>query len=271
MAFIEATFSALQESESDILVALLSQWEHNGIMEGQGVLKVYFQQDVFPKSDLEALAQRFSCNMSMHIVKEQNWNQKWEESFQPVIIEEFCGIRADFHPPLSNIPYELIITPRMSFGTGHHATTALMVQLISQLELHEKRVLDFGCGTGILAILAEKMGAVSILGLDNDDGAVNNALENAERNGCMQIEVKNESLDKVSSRFDCIFANINRNVLLAYMDSFPSLLTDEGLLLLSGFYTGKDEEVIKTTAGTIGLKLLREQSRDKWSALMFQK
>jgi ribosomal protein L11 methyltransferase len=271
MDYIEVGFSGLSEEHKDHLIGWLTGWNHNGILEENDLLKVYFSQDDFIENEMAALAQRFSCSFQHQIIPEQNWNSQWEHHFQPVILGSFCGIRADFHSPIKGVKYELIVTPKMSFGTGHHATTALMIRLMETLDLADKRVFDFGCGTGILAILSEKMGAGSILALDNDEWSVRNAIENAAVNSCTRIEVKNEAINQVSSQFDCIFANINRNVLLAYMKTFPMILADGGRLLMSGFFSGEDEEVVQSAVENTGLRLLSREVEENWAALLFQK
>lgn len=271
MEYIEVSFDGLNDDKKDQLVACLTAWNHNGILEEDDLLKVYFGREEFDRQEMEELAQRLSCKIALQILPDQNWNSEWEHNFQPVIFGDFCGIRADFHSPLPKVKYELIITPKMSFGTGHHATTALMVQYMSTLDILGKAILDFGCGTGILSLLAEKMGAVSVLALDNDDWSLKNAVENAETNGCTRIEVKNEAINSLSSQFDCIFANINRNVLLASMETFPDLLSERGHLLMSGFFSGEDEEMVQSAAEATGLHLRSRNNEGKWAALLFQK
>lgn len=165
----------------------------------------------------------------------QNWNAVWESGFEPVVVEGFCTVRADFHPPATETPYEVVITPKMSFGTGHHATTRLMMEQLRDLPVRDSAVLDFGTGTGVLAILAEKLGAASVLALDNDAWSVENAAENLVTNGSARVAVRAGSLEEAyGQEFDLVLANINRHILLRYFPRFAALLRPGGRLVMSG-------------------------------------
>ena len=254
-----------------MLSGLLSNYNHNGILEEDKHLSVYFAQDKFPEVDMQALAHDLSLTPEVTVIAEKNWNQEWEQHFSPVVVDDFCAVRAGFHQPISGVQYELIINPKMSFGTGHHATTFLMIQQMAKLDLKGKNALDFGCGTGILSILAEKLKAASVMAIDIDEWSIQNAQENLALNNCRHIEVKNEALTTFSCRFDCIFANINRNVLLDSMPTLSRLLPHGGFLLLSGILWEKDETVIKASAAAEGLTFIEENHKDAWAALLFQK
>jgi ribosomal protein L11 methyltransferase len=204
-------------------------------------------------------------------VPEQNWNELWESNFEPVIIEGLCTIRADFHHITVTTPYEIIITPKMSFGTGHHATTHLMMEAINHFGVKGQKVLDFGTGTGVLAILAEKLGAASITAIDNDEWAVANALENVVANGCKHIEVMQGSLEQVAeTNFNVILANINRHILMEYMDSLHDKLAPQGMILMSGLLED-DEKIIVDAAANVGLQNKSVTRRNGWISLMFSK
>ena len=198
---------------------------------------------------------------------EQNWNAVWEQNFQPVIVEDFCAVRAHFHAPISNVQHEIIITPKMSFGTGHHATTYMMMQQMRSIDFRDKTVFDFGTGTGILAILAEKLGAAKITAIDVDDWSIENAKENFERNGCNRISVSLSS-KLPQDQFDIALANINRNVILQYMEQLLTIVKQEGLVLFSGLLAA-DEEDISKAAEQSGLRKTKRLERGGWISLLF--
>lgn len=271
MNSIEARFKNIPEEQAALLAGLLSAYNHNGILEEERSLCVYFSEDNFPEADIRALAHDLNLEPELSVIAERNWNQEWEQHFSPVVVDDFCAIRADFHQPVAGVRHELIINPKMSFGTGHHATTFLMMQQMSKMDLAGKNVLDFGCGTGILSVLAEKLGAASVTAIDIDEWSIQNAKENIGLNDCQRIEVKKEPLTTFSCCFDCIFANINRNVLLDGMSSIAGLLPRGGFLLLSGILWEKDETVIKASAAAEGLTFIERNHKDTWAALLFQK
>ena len=271
MNSIEIRFKNIPEEQAALLSGLLSGYNHNGILEEDSNLCVYFAQDKFPEADIQALAHDLNLKPEFTVIAEKNWNQEWEQHFSPVVVDDFCAVRAGFHQPISGVQYELIINPKMSFGTGHHATTFLMIQQMAKQDLTGKNVLDFGCGTGILSILAEKSGAASVTAIDIDEWSIQNARENVALNDCRHIDVKNEALTTFSCCFDCIFANINRNVLSDSMPTLSRLLPHGGFLLLSGILWEKDETVIKASAAAEGLTFIEENQKDAWAALLFQK
>lgn len=204
------------------------------------------------------------------LIKDRNWNKEWEKNFEPVLIDDTVYIRAPFHVS-ENYPFEIIIEPKMSFGTGHHATTALMVRLMRKFDLKNKNVLDMGCGSGVLAILAEKMGASKIFAVDFDNWAYVNTIENIERNNCHRITVKEGTAKAIAGKtFDVILANINRNVLLSDMDKYNVSLVEGGLLLLSGILK-EDENIIRERAMMLDLKHQLTEGYDNWIAMLFTK
>lgn len=200
----------------------------------------------------------------------QNWNAEWESSFEPVIVGDFCNIRADFHQGNSNCQYEILITPKMSFGTGHHPTTFLMVQAMQNIEFSNTKVLDMGTGTGVLGILAYKLQAESVLGIDIEEWAVENAIENAQKNQSI-VEFKLGGKEQIPSEtYDVILANINRNILLDQLSKYGDVLCSGGKLLLSGFMK-EDVAVLNESASKLGLKLINENKKEQWICLVFQK
>ncbi len=212
----------------------------------------------------------FDLNFSLEEVPSQNWNEIWESSFEPIIIKKWCSILAPFHENIFDTQHTIIINPNMSFGTGHHETTFMMVETMKNLTLKKKKVLDMGTGTGILAILSKKMGAEYVEAIDIEPGAIKNCIDNAQKNS-VELVVKNggkEQLD--SATFDVILANINRNILLDQMSSYSKKITPGGKLLLSGFLI-EDEQTILKAANKNNLEILKKKNKENWLCLVFVK
>ena len=204
-------------------------------------------------------------------IEEKNWNEEWEKSFRPVVIEGFCAVRADFHDPITDVQYELVITPKMSFGTGHHATTFMLLQAMRSVPFRGKRVLDFGTGTGVLAILAERLGAGQVLAIDHDDWSIANARENIAGNGCSHTIVeKRDELTGLPGPFDIILANINKHVILEQMSAMEQQLERGGVILLSGLLRN-DLEDIENEAAKNNLSISDWVTKDGWIALKTEK
>lgn len=207
----------------------------------------------------------------VRLIEARNWNQVWESNFQPVVIGDKCRIRASFHEPDTSIPLEIQIDPRMSFGTGHHETTWLMASWLLELPVDKKKVLDMGCGTGVLAILAAKMGASQVLAADIDPVCVESTVENATLNA-VSLSSRLSDIDTLTENgFDLIMANINRNVLLEHLPSYAEKLNGGGRLLISGFYEGDDLEMLREKAEAAGLTQKGARSRNRWAAAEFRK
>src|ERR1700741_5040122 len=213
MDYVKILIENISQEQKDILIAQLSLIGYDGFEEGTNYLHAFIQADSFNEEELLDIKPKFSFDREL--IKEQNWNEKWEESFQPVEINKFCRVRANFHQPITDFTYEIIITPKMSFGTGHHATTYLMIEFMKDIDIKGKHVLDFGTGTGILAILAEKMGAANVIAFDNDEWSIRNAEENFFVNRCKSITLRKADFIDTEASFDLILANINKNVLLS--------------------------------------------------------
>jgi ribosomal protein L11 methyltransferase len=270
--YIKITFAAIHEDVRDILSGLLSQTPLTGIEEEDGEFRVYYEEPVFPSSEISTLAEKLDLHYEQETIVEQNWNARWEEHFQPVLIADFCSIRAHFHPEVKNVEHDLIITPKMSFGTGHHATTEMMVRLMKELDFREKKVLDFGTGTGVLAILAEKLGAAEVVAIDYDNWSVENAIENSIENQCRHIRVLKGSLETVQNmEVDILLANINRSVLMQYMADFPGHLSRSGYLLLSGILAEEDVDGVRHAAEQAGFQWRNQRIKNNWAAILFQK
>ncbi len=228
----------------------------------------------FTETILENLMVKDIPNQKVEInitsIKQENWNEKWESQFQPIRINEDCQIRAPFHET-SEVKFDLVISPKMSFGTGHHETTFLMANTLFEHDLNGKCVLDMGCGTGVLAILAKKLGAGDTEGIDIEDWAFENSIENAELNDVNGISFFCGDVDLLSGkRFDMILANINRNILLDHMEQYATCLESSGNLLLSGFYT-TDIEVIVGAGAKNGLKFVHSSEKNGWAMVQLTK
>jgi len=271
MQFIKITIATKTADQRELLIAQFSEMGFEGFEENDEELISYIPVHLYDKDGLDAFIKTADIGYTTEIVKEQNWNAQWEENFQPVVVEGFCTIRADFHPSNPNTPLEIIITPKMSFGTGHHATTQLMMLMMKDMDLAQKNILDFGTGTGILAILAEKLGASHIIAIDNDEWSYENAKENIKRNDCKNAAIRLCSIEEISTdNYDVIVANINRHILLGAMHIFHNKLTDKGQLLMSGLLKD-DEEIIVTKALDEGFRLHLKQEKDNWIGLLFDK
>ncbi|HMO33904.1 MAG TPA: 50S ribosomal protein L11 methyltransferase [Lacibacter sp.] len=268
--YIQVTIRGLLTGQAEILIALLSEAGFEGFEEGEDELKACIPQPAWNPGLLEEVVAPFACTCTTELLPPRNWNAEWEQQYQPVIVDGFAGVRAHFHPPLSGVEYEIIITPQMSFGTGHHATTWQMLWLMRELDLAGKTVFDFGAGTGVLAILAEKRGTAAVLAMDIDDWCIENALENAERNHCTRLEVIQGDAPPADRQFDCILANINRHILLQHMPRLANALVPGGHLLISGFYADENNLLVEAAANT-GLALQRSSQRDNWSCLQLKK
>ena len=222
--------------------------------------KDFLQIDVF---DIEGL----EIEWNTKIIPPENWNRQWEENFSPIRVGEGCVVRADFHPP-EKADYELVITPKMSFGTGHHETTQMMISFLLDLNCNNKTVLDMGTGTGVLAILAEKREAKTVLAVDNDPWCVENTLENLEMNHCQNISAQLSSTVPKKKKYDMVLANINRNVLLKQISEYAQVLASGGDLLMSGFYV-EDLGIIQNACKTEGFRFIRNLDVNNWVAAHF--
>ena len=250
----------------DILLALLTEQHFESFLETKTGLRAYIKQTDWNSTDVhQALSLMPSTFVVSHQINEipiENWNALWESSFHPIVIGDYT-VRASFHPPKTT-PYELIIEPKMSFGTGHHQTTQLMMKNALEIDMSGKSVLDVGCGTGILGILASKLGAKSVLAIDIESWCVENTLENAERNRCNHIvKAIRGDVDMVAENYDLIFANINRNTLIRHIPHYAKRLQRQGVLFLSGFYQ-TDLLAISQECNSNGLTFHSNTQFDGW-------
>jgi len=274
MDYTQVSFTN-EPSLNEVLIAWLGDIGFVMFEEAADGIEAYIP---FPEFDEMKMREALSSVSSLEnipfqisLVKDQNWNKEWESNFEPVLLSERVFIRAPFHEAGEQYQYRITIEPKMSFGTGHHATTALMIELMLQADFNKKKVLDMGCGTAVLGILAEKLGATNVLAIDIDEWAYENSLENTQRNDCRNIEVKMGDASLIgNSKFDIILANINRNVLLSDIPKYSEALNEHGRLFLSGILLS-DKEIIHTTAIASGLEYITEAGLDNWLALLFKK
>ena len=274
MSYTQYTFTVNPpEPGSDILIAMLAELE----FESFSVTDTGFEAYVQSALENEVLVKEISFDdFSFSYVRTEipkvNWNEEWEKNFNPVFVDDLVCIRAHFHPKVENIKYDIVITPKMSFGTGHHDTTWLVSKTMFELDFKNASVLDMGCGTGILAILGHQLGANAVLGIDIDDWSIENSIENATINQANDIVFKKGDasiLPSVNS-FDVILANINKNVLKKDLASYYKCLNKDGYLLLSGFFT-IDVEELKQLATTIGFNFINEYRKNEWAVMKLRK
>jgi ribosomal protein L11 methyltransferase len=244
MNYISYLFHPENEGQAEQLIALLSNQGFEGFEETDTTLKAFIAEDKFDKAEFDFVIDTFpSISYEKEIVENINWNAVWESGFEPVIVHEFAAVRAGFHQPVPGVQHEIIITPKMSFGTGHHATTFLMIEQMAGIHFTNKKVLDFGTGTGVLAILAEKLGAESITAIDNDDWSIENAKENIIANDCHHIMLEKAESIITGSTCDIILANINLNVILANLDAIKASANAGATILLSGFLSADEAQM----------------------------
>jgi Ribosomal protein L11 methylase len=260
---------------SEILIAELSEANFDTFLENENGFEAYVEGEGYDKPLVEAIHKKYqavtSVEFSFSQIAKRNWNEEWEKSYSPIAVEDKCLIRASFHAPEKKYPYEVIITPKMSFGTGHHQTTYLMVKNMLDMDHRHKRVMDAGCGTAILSIMASKLGAKEVEAFDIDEWSVVNGNENIEINQCGNIHIQQGKINEVdlSGKFDIILANINKNVLLEELEIYSAYLNQGGLLLLSGFFAMDIPDLIAAGA-RYRLREIQRDERETWAALLLQ-
>ena len=264
------------QEQNDILMAQLSMLGFESFEETEDSLLGYIQESDFSKEVLEEIPVCKSLidsdKLELELIQEQNWNAVWESNYPPVIVADRCYIYAPFHEKRSDIEFNILINPKMAFGTAHHETTAQILELILDENLKGKEILDMGCGTGVLAILASIKGAKHIDAVDNDSWAFKNTEENIELNHRDNIDafLGDAALLTQPDKYDIIFANINKNILLRDIPSYSYALKSSGIIYFSGFYEA-DIDQIKETAAENSMKYLKHISKKDWVAAVFQK
>jgi len=257
---------------SEILIAELGDAGFESFVETDDGVTAYIQKEDWYEAilkDIQILnSDEFKITYTFEDIVQTNWNAEWEKNFKPIVVDDLCAVRAPFHQPF-NTKYDIIIEPKMSFGTGHHETTHMMIQHILKNDFKDKSVLDMGCGTGVLAILAEKKGAKPVDAIDYDSWCYLNSLENVERNNCEHVTVIAGDVSVLGkNKYDIIIANINRNILMQDMATYISCLNKNGILFLSGFYDD-DIPLIKAECEKHLLKFQEKLERNNWVSLKF--
>jgi ribosomal protein L11 methyltransferase len=276
MTYIQITIetggdNALHES----LIALLADIGFDGFEETEEALSAFVAEADYPESDLNNIINKLNLTYTKSIIENQNWNQIWEQSYAPVLVHHpvdqrpWIHIRADFHPSRSDVDQEWLVTPKMSFGTGHHETTCLMLEYLGLTELQGKNVLDLGTGTGILAIGASRFGASRVVAIDNEPWTVENCRENCAANHCNNIQVLlGENLQEITETFDLILANINLNILIRLMDEMTEKLNADGTIVMSGILEA-DIPLLDEKMRQRSFRLHSVRKKGNWVAIRF--
>jgi len=269
---IQVSIDVLDEAVKDILIAELAALGFDGFEETETGLFSYIELVRFDSelcSGLDELVKRYGVTYTSATIDKQNWNALWESNFEPVLVDDFVGVRANFHPPFNGgVEHDIIITPKMSFGTGHHGTTYSVMQLMRGIDFANKSVFDFGTGTGLLAILAHKLGAGDILAVDNDDWCIENASENITVNNTQSIEIQKVDNAKLNKKFNIIIANINKNIILDNLAFLAEATVPGGVVLLSGLLV-EDEPEIEAACKALGWIHQETRTRNNWIALHY--
>ena len=265
---VEAAFA-------EILIAELAELGFDSFVEDDQGFQAYITEDKYNAAAVAEIMDRYAAlttiSTSTKLIPKSNWNEEWEKNYDPILVDDRCFIRATFHEPKPEIPMEVLIVPKMSFGTGHHATTYLMTRHLLDTDVKGKKVLDAGCGTGILAIVAAKLGASPVDAYDIDTWCVENSLENFALNDKEEISIAEGTIKTVQLQapYDLILANINKNVLLDEMEAYAKQLSNGALLYLSGFYTPDIPDLL-AVAEPLGFRELGRDERNKWACLRLQ-
>ena len=275
MKTFEYTFTApSSDVQHDMLTTMLAEIGFDSFMDDERCLKAYCSAECRDDMAVESLLSEpafFGVQLlKVEEMPDKDWNELWEASYQPVVVNERCRVRAPFHEPDTSFEFDLVIEPKMSFGTANHETTAQIIQLMLETDFRGKTVLDMGSGTAVLAILAKKLGAAQTVAIDNDEWAYRNAFTNCELNGITDIEVVLGDAAAISGSYDVVLANINRNILLRDMHCYVAAMNAGAHIFFSGFYT-EDLPSIQAEAERLGLRYCRHLSRNNWVAVEFCK
>ncbi len=268
MKYTGITFEGISQEQSDILIAVLPEYGFHGMEEVENGIKAYAKDGIADLEGLTALSTEMKLIFTIQQIEEENWNQSWESNFEPVVIPGKIQVRAHFHEPIDSVDHQILITPKMSFGTGHHPTTKMMMMAMLQTDFKGKTVADFGTGTGILSILAVQLGASSVAAIDNDDWSIENVKENINLNNANGIEVsKAEDLDNIDA-VDVMLANINKNVLIEHVQSIRAKTHEKGILIISGLLRSDYEDIMHVFGPYFGTNHQKFEEGD-WLAISF--
>lgn len=257
---------------SEILIAFLSEAPFDTFEETDHGVNAYLPAGGENESDadelLSDLQQDYELSWTKSFIKGENWNEIWESNFQPVVVNDFCAVRADFHQPISGVRHELVINPKMAFGTGHHETTWMCLAALEHLPVSDTRLLDYGCGTGILAIMASKLGAAEIEAVDIEPQSYENTIENARINSVSNIIPRLGDINAVEGKdFDGILANINRHIILDSLEHLSHLIRPGGWLLISGILL-QDQAIVTEAAAAVGFRTETVNQRGNWLSIV---
>ena len=269
---IQVSIEVADEAVKDMMIAELADLGFDGFEETETGLFSYIDSAKFDAkvtAGLADLAAQHGASYTSNAIDKQNWNALWESNFEPVLVDDFVGVRANFHAPFNDqVEHDIIITPKMSFGTGHHGTTYSVMQLMRGIDFKGQSVFDFGTGTGLLAILAHKLGASYVLGVDNDDWCIENASENIVVNNTQTIEIQKVNDANINKKFNIIIANINKNIILDNLAFLADATVPGGVVLLSGLLV-EDEAEIEAACAVLGWKHQETRTRNNWIALHY--
>ncbi len=267
MNYIQVQINDTDNEKNELLIALLANAGFESFEETDTTLKAFIKENEFDQRALDEVINPLNLTYTSSIIPQQNWNAQWESSFEPILVNDFVGIRAYFHQPIKNVKHEIIITPKMSFGTGHHATTYMMIQQMEALDFAGKTVVDFGTGTAVLAILAEKMGAIKIDAIDYDEWSIENSIENAGANNCTKINLIQAETIAANNVYDIMLANINLNVILANIAAIKQVSKRGTQILLSGFIKADEAEMVNALTQN-GIHPIKTIQKLEWICIL---
>lgn len=268
MNYIQLKINVSNEVLQELVIALLTNINFDGFETNENYILAYIDESDYSEHAVKQILQPLQLTFTALVIEKQNWNEVWESNFSPVVVNDFVAIRANFHQTIQHVKHEIIITPKMSFGTGHHATTFSVIQLMNEIDFKNKSVFDFGTGTGILAILAEKLGATEILAVDNDDWCIENSLENIKTNNCKNIIVKKTDTARTQQQFNIVIANINKHIILQNFNNIHHAISENGKVLLSGLLVEDEEEIIMESKKYNWQHIITKE-KNNWIALLF--
>ncbi|UPT65303.1 MAG: 50S ribosomal protein L11 methyltransferase [Sphingobacteriales bacterium JAD_PAG50586_3] len=273
MNYVEVELITTDSVVRDIVTAEFAELGFESFTESDESLKAYIQEGEFDAQRLDTLLRAvFPHNMpdyKVAVIQQQNWNEEWEKNYDPVIIDDFCCLRASFHPKPESVELDILIDPKMSFGTGHHPTTVSVIRLMREIDFTAKTVFDYGCGTGVLSIVADKLGAKSITAIDIDEWSLENSEENFRKNGMEQFDLSTRPLDSFAdTEYDIILANINKNIIIQSLSNLAKISKSGTPILFSGFFT-HDLADISEAAAPHGFIYIKHISNNDWAAALF--
>lgn len=278
MQYIQVTFSfnSIEDYQQDLLISDLAEIGYNTFEDTEQGFAAFIDLNTYSEAALKETLTQFEGQSDYQYtiteIAAENWNEEWEKNFEPLIIDEQCYVRATFHQPQPQYKYEIVIDPKMAFGTGHHQTTTMMMQYILSADVEGKNILDMGCGTGILAILAAKKGAASLIAIDNDEVCYQSTLENASLNEIDNLIAACGGKEAIPQQsFEVILANINRNILLDQIADYANVLSSGGIIFFSGFYESPDLDMIKAECEKFQIRYTDHKKIGEWVAAQFIK